>query len=172
MNAGKQFEEYFRKSIPEEIYRLRIRDPVQSFSNTARFSLKNPFDYILFKHPNLFCLELKSTEQHSMSFDRIGEKSNSPPMIKSYQLEGLQSASKFDGVYAGLILNFREVAKTYYISIQDFVLFTKTTAKKSINQSDILSIPNHILIQQTKMRVNYKYNIGQFIEDCVKQFSF
>jgi penicillin-binding protein-related factor A (putative recombinase) len=172
MNPGKSFEKSIREACPSSCKFLRLSDPAQSFggSGNLRFSNRNPYDIEIYLMPNLFCLELKSTQGSSFSFDRIGEKSNSPPMIKSYQLEGLLSASQFPGVFAGLILNFRTSAKTYYIPIFDFISFTNTTTKKSINEKDISALP-HILINQTLKRTKYAFDVSRFLSDCVAQFS-
>jgi penicillin-binding protein-related factor A (putative recombinase) len=172
INQGKRFEADWKSSVPPDCKYNRLRDSAQSFggSNQLRFSSTNPYDHEIYKYPHLFCLEQKSTEQHSMSFDRIGEKSNSPPMIKSYQLEGLLSASQFSGVFAGFILNFRSSAKTYYIPIQEFLSFANSTAKKSINEKDIAEL-SFILIKQTLRRTRYSFDVSQFLSDCVAQFS-
>lgn len=171
MNDGKRFENDWKASVPSDCKYHRIRDSAQSFggSDQLRFSSKNPYDHEIYKYPNLFCIEQKSTKEKSVSFERIGEKSTSSPMIKSYQLSGLLESSKYKGTISGLLLNFRGYSQTYFIHISDFLSFIDLTPKKSINQIDISSI-RHVVIEQTLKRTHYSYNVSKFISDCIEKY--
>ncbi|MBU5332108.1 hypothetical protein KQI61_07840 [Anaerocolumna aminovalerica] len=172
INEGKKFENSIKKSVPENCYFLRLHDPAQSFNQTdnLRFSLQNPYDILLFSYPLLFCLELKSTEGTSMTYfreDFVDKTKKQSFMIKKNQIEGLLKANKSDGIVAGFLLNWRlknGSQHTYFWFIDDFLQCTNTLAKKSFNESDVVN-NNGILIEQTKLRTNYKYNIEKFIID-------
>lgn len=162
MNEGKLFEKDFENSIPEEIKFDRLKDPSASFdiknnndeNKKIRFASKNPYDYILYKRPEQLCLELKTTDGKSISFDGVN------PNIKKHQIEGLKKASK--NCHAGFLLNFRQSCKTYYLPIDKFITITSNVKKKSINEKDI--IESSFIIPCKKLRVRYRYNIDYLFE--------
>jgi len=85
-------------------------------------------------------------------------------MIKKCQIIGLESWSKHNGVF-GFVLNFREnINRTFFVSIKDFITYTSTLSKKSINIDDVFNM-NPIEIESKKIRVNYKYNIEEFLKN-------
>lgn len=168
MNAGKKFENCFRDSIPSDTYFLRLNDPAQSFSNpdSLRFSLKNPFDCLLFRTPYLYAFELKST-LGALSFYVDGDSSRSVN-IKRCQIEGLQKASQYKNCHAGLIFNFRESAysdgeSTYFLPINVFMDFRATCGKKSINEKDIVALGS-FTIPQTKKRTKYSFDVDRLLD--------
>lgn len=163
-NAGKKFEEDWKKSIPEEMYYQRIKDSPNMFykednNPNLRFTPKQPFDSFLFYSPNLFCWELKSTKGTSISFE------GKSPMIKEHQIEELTNASEYKDIIAGFIMNFREPEnKVFFLSIQNFNKFLSETTKKSINIQDIIK-HGGIEVEGRLKRVRYKYNIKKFIKE-------
>ena len=175
MNSGKIFEKEFKDSIPNDTYIFRVADPPQSFAqkdeegnfpkNNLRFSAKNPYDFILFLKPNLFPCELKSTIGTSISIQF--EKKEKGKMIKLHQIAGLTKDNKFDGSYAGFILNFRKTNTTYWLGIEDFNRFFKTTTKKSINEKDIVEF-NGIVVRQELKKVAYRYFIKDMFKDILE----
>lgn len=164
-NEGKKFEEDFKKSIPEDIYFYRLRDPASSFNPSEetglRFSWQNDYDCFIFYKDSFFPIELKSTQGTSMSIQFTKEEKGK--MIKLNQINGLMKAQKHEGVYAGLVFNFRNIERTYWMCIKDFYLFYKFTNKKSINEKDIQE-NSGILIPQVKKRVRYTYDVKRMIE--------
>ena len=130
INEGKDFENQIKLSIEKDGYFYhRLKDAAQSFNpsqlSNLRFSSKNPYDCFLYAYPTLFALELKSTKSTSFSFWRADfeDKSKSQTfLIHKHQIEGLLNASKYEGVIAGLILNFRNVNHTYFWRIDDFLI--------------------------------------------------
>jgi recombination protein U len=164
-NEGKKFEEDFKKSIDEDkIYFYRLRDSGSAFGNgndSCRFSTSNEYDCFIYLQPNFFPFELKSTQGTSMSIQK--DKTEKSKMIKLHQIEGLTRASKYEGIYAGFILNFRDIEHTYWLDIKDFNRFNETTDKKSINEKDIVE-SGGILIPQEKKKVRYRYFINKMIE--------
>lgn len=166
MNEGKKFEENWKKSIPDDVYYKRLNDNASSFTNSyAKYSVKNPYDCIVFDGKKLLCLELKSTSNNRMSFE-IKANSAKYAMIHYHQIEGLRNANGYSNVYAGFIFNFRNDEKnteiTYYQSIEDFDNMVKNINKHSFNIIDLLKY-NPIKIDSEKMRVNYKYDIYKFL---------
>ena len=170
--VGKQFEADFAASVPKRAYFQRLKDHAQSFgggSENTRFSLPNPYDCFMYAHPNLFVLELK-TAAGAMSFwrkDFENDVLKHTYNIKRNQIKALQEASKFNGVIAGLVLNFRNENLTYFLEINKFLELTDTIDKKSINQTDVSL--GGVLIPQKKMKVNYKYDVAHLIDEVAKK---
>lgn len=165
MNPGKKFEQNFSKSIPEDIYFLRIKDSASSFSpnSKSRFTPNNPYDFLIFYKGNLFPMELKSTNKKSLSIQRTKEEKSKE--IKYHQIDSLSTVNTYNGIYAGLVLDFRN-ENTYWISIESFNNFLLENDKKSINIEDVKKY-NGILINKSKIRVNYKYNIERLLFDII-----
>jgi len=169
-NQGKIFEDSFRDSIDQsKIYYYRLRDSASSFgggNDSLRFSIKNDYDCFLYLYPNYYPCELKSNQGTSFSIQK--EKEEKGKDIKLHQIEGLTKASNYNGIYAGLILNFRTVEHTYWLDIKAFNEFNKNTIKKSINEKDIIEYGG-VLIGQRKKKVRYSYDIDKMIEDIVRE---
>nr|WP_302596445.1 Holliday junction resolvase RecU [uncultured Cellulosilyticum sp.] len=157
-NAGKEFEKQFKASVPKGVYILRIPDSAIGFNveeSTQRFAGKTPYDFIMYKYPNMYALELKSTSNTAISFE------GKTPMIKKHQIEALRKAAAC-GVNAGFIFNFRKTNTTYYVSIQTFDSMTNygMMGKSSINEKDLLDYGEAIIIPQRLKKVNYLYDLG------------
>ena len=160
MNPGKVFEQQFVKSLPDDFYKLRLHDSASSFgSNDAlRFSMKSPFDFIIWHKPYMYCVELKSTKANSFSFERSkGEHGE----IHYHQIQALLEANKY-GATAGLVLDFRE-SGTYWLDIKSLQHFMNISTKKSINEKDIMN-NSGICIAKRKLRVNYKYDLKSLFD--------
>ena len=66
-NPGKRFEEDIKASANNQgLFILRLNDSSLSWQHekTSRFTAENPYDFIMFCQPNLFCLELKKLEHY------------------------------------------------------------------------------------------------------------
>lgn len=172
MNEGKRFEENWKKSISKEMYFQRIKDNPSNFGNNSnnavRFTLNNPYDCFIFYMGYLFPLELKSTKGTSFSIQK--DKKDRSKMIKHHQIEGLLSASKYEGIYAGFVLDFRNEKSnnTYWLDIKDFYIFQNNNDKKSINEKDVISYGG-ILIKKNKKKVNYKYDIIDILNEVIER---
>jgi recombination protein U len=170
-NDGKRFEEDFVKSVPDHVLIKRLNDNAAAWSGgeNTRFSSNNECDFILFDDNTrtFYGLELKSTKEKSLTFwredfDVKGKKQSF--MIKRCQIQGLQKWSQHFGVF-GFIINFRSLDnKTYFIMIDDFLDYTSTMQKKSININDVLEM-NPIELKSELSRTRYKYDIEQFLRD-------
>lgn len=157
MNSGKVFEQQFIKSLPDSFYKLRLHDSASSFgqdSKSVRFSMKSPFDFVLYHFPIMYCLELKTTKSTSFSFERCKEEKKE---IHYHQIEALKSAQSNRGIVSGFVLDFRN-GDTFFMSINDFCKFMDESSKKSINQNDCIHY-GAILINKQKLKVHYKYDL-------------
>lgn len=171
MNAGKKFEDIFKKSIPSYCMIHRLKDTAQSYNNSkaTRFTWNNPCDFFCFDSQShlLYALELKSTKFKNMSFQK-DKDDNQSKMIKYHQIESLRKLSKYDGIIAGFILNFRDeekgIERTYFQNIKDFEAMCKKINKVSFNEIDLIMNGNAIKITGIKKRINYQWNIDEFLK--------
>ena len=171
-NTGKNFESIIRQSAPSYLKITRIPDPPQSFTQRSdtRFSKKNPYDFEAFDsvHRIDYCLELKTVAQkyltyHTSEEDEMEKKSAN---IQWHQIDGLTKASEYDNVIAGFLLNFRLDSGEqllYFLNIKDFNKFRKGTNKRSLNIMDI-TLNGGIKINGEKLRVNYRWNLDEFLD--------
>lgn len=170
-NEGKIFETSFENSIDEnKILKKRFNDNAASFggSTNTRFSSTNECDYELFDPASrtLYFLELKTT-LGSLTYwrkDFEDKKKKQSFQIKKNQIEGLNKFSKYNNTVCGFIINFRatEGNNTYFVSIDNFLNYTSSLDKKSINEKDVL-LMNPIVIENRIKRVRYTYDIDDFI---------
>ena len=170
-NEGKVFEDSWKNSCPDTCFIYRLNDNAGSFGggNNLRFATSNICDYIMHDDISntMYLLELKSTKNSSFTYwrkDFENKEKKQAFMIKKNQILGLEKASKHR-IVCGFIFNLRgKVNHTYFIYIDDFIDYTSTLEKKSINEEDILKM-NPVLIEQTLKKVNYKYNVGKFLQE-------
>lgn len=164
---GKLFEEQWKRSIPEDVYYLRLKDNPSSFgkdSSFVRFTLNNPFDCLVFYNGFLFPLELKSTSSKSISIQT--KKEEKGKMIKINQIEGLSKSNKYENIFSGFLFDFRESGKTFWMGINDFLKFQEENNKKSINEKDIIKY-NAIEVEKEKKKTRYVFSVKKLIEDVV-----
>lgn len=174
-NVGKVFENSIKNSVPSYAKLLRIPDPPQSFvqRKDTKFSRKNPYDFEIFDSVNRiqYCLELKSTSQKYMSY-QTDEDDNKNANIQWHQIEGLTKASKFDNVISGFLCNFRldnGEQLLYFLNIENFNKFRNDVNKRSMNIMDIV-LYGGIKINGTKKRINYKWNLDEFLKSQSKVY--
>ncbi|MFS0657533.1 Holliday junction resolvase RecU [Niallia alba] len=174
-NQGKEFEEQLKQSaIDQCIYIYRIKDvpPLMLKPNTK--VSKNDFDSFIYKKPNLFPVELKSTKNKSVQFN---EK-----IIKKHQITALDNASKYDGIIAGFIFNFREHNnETYFVHIQDFIKLKyhaenqikEHIYKSKLNRSSI-SLDNcreiGVQLHNRKKKVKYTYYVNKLLDELIGRY--
>ena len=99
------------------------------------------------------------------------EKDDPESMIKYHQIYSLTQMSQYEGVWAGFLLNYRELSgeeETYFLDIEDFNEFLKGNLKKSINKGDIV-LYGGIKVNQEKKRINYRFDVQKMIEDISKK---
>lgn len=145
-NIGKVFEQEFKDSISPDYYLYRLKDDTSGF-----YGVSNPCDYILFRSPNLFLVELKTHKGKSIPLAKIREN----------QIQGMSKAVQYDGVYGGFLINFRDLEETYYVSVQEVINFIQTEKRKSI---PVGWCRDHgIQIPQVKKRVRYRYDLENWL---------
>lgn len=139
-NPGKQFEKDFSDSVPPEIFVYRMKDDSLGFAG-----VRNPCDFILYKTPNIYLLELKSHKGKSIPFGAL----------QSYQIESLYRYRQIDGVVAGFVINFRDVNETYFVDVLLVYQYYHAGERKSFSLEWIRG--NGILIPQELKRTRYRY---------------
>lgn len=160
-SVGKQFEDNFKKSVPNYALSYRPPDSAQGFdvgaSNKLRFSRHSPCDLMVFDGTrNLFLtLELK-TFQGSCSFER---DKNEKGIVHYYQIEKLKEFANYKRVISGFVLDFRSADHTYFLNINDWDNLISHIEKKSFNEQDLLEYASPILIEKEKLKVNYRYDV-------------
>lgn len=174
-NPGKVFEEDLKNSADEQhtfFYRIKDVPPIMLKPKVS--VSKNDFDSFIYKKPNLFPVELKSTQSKSISF--------SESIIKQHQIEALHNSSKYDGLISGFIFNFREYDnQTYFVEINDFLLYKKCAEEgvceieyAKVNKSSIpLEVCEQIgePIHNVKKKVRYRYYIAKLIDNLIDKYS-
>lgn len=161
-NLGKQFEQSFRKSIPEtdNIYYYRLKDSASSYyggNDSLRFSQSNIADAFMFyvnEYMNLLLiLEFKHHKGKSLPINCIREN----------QLKEMTLASKKTDVIPMLVVFFSDVEKCYSLKIEDVDIFIKNNDRKSIPLEffEQYGIPIDVI----KLRTNYKYNVEEWLKN-------
>lgn len=175
-NEGKKFESVFKLCSPSYLKITRIPDPPQSFTqrDDTKYSKKNPYDFEVFDslHRIQYSWELKTTSQKYLTYhtSEEDEKEKKGANIQWHQIEGLTKASEYDNCTAGFMFNFRldnGEQLLYFMNIKDFNRFRKSTNKKSLNIMDI-SLNGGIKIKGEKLRVNYRWDLDEFLESQSK----
>lgn len=166
-NTGKIFEQNWKKSVPDKIFYFRPPDSAQSFgmNQNLRFSAKSPCDCFIYDGDILFTLELKSVGTKSISFER---EQSDRGVIHKHQIDTLQKFSSYKNVISGFIFDFRLSDETYFCEVNDFIHMINNIGKKSFNEMDLLKLCSPVKIKKRKLKVNYKYDVSNFIEN-VKQ---
>lgn len=152
-NAGKVFEECFKKSVPEQCWMYRLRDSSGAWGQgeNTRFTPSNICDFMVMSGFNLYLFELKSHKGASIPFN----------IIRANQLSKLSSI-KHENIKAYFIFNFRELEKTYAIKAQDLAEYVDKSNRKSIPVKWCEEVG--ILIPQQKKKVNWRYELGELLE--------
>lgn len=163
---GKQFEDNVKDSCPDWLLVYRPPDAAQAFnmSSKLRFSRHSPADFFFYHGASgfFYAVECK-TFQGSCSFERVKEDTG---IIHLYQIESLCNFSKYTNVISGFLLDFRKSGNTYFLYIDEFVDMINSINKKSFTELDMLHYCSPIIIVKKKLKVNYRYNIEQFLTDA------
>lgn len=157
--SGKRFEENFRKSIPNDIFYYRLKDNSNTWSNgdKTRFTPNNICDAIMFDGDYLYTLELKSTKGKSLPYSNI----------KDHQINDLLWCSNFENVISGFVIEFSDCNECYFIEISQFETFKNNNNRKSLPIEYCRNMG--IKIGVKRLKVNSKFDIKSFIDECVKR---
>ena len=160
MNEGKKFEDCFNKSVPKEYFCYRLRDAGGwSNADNTRFTPSNMCDFIMYAKGRIYLLELKSVKENSLSYSNIGKIENG--VIKKTSV--LAEECKKECVVSGYLINYRGANKTYFVSADKLADRMLNNPKKSLNLKECEEIG--VFVEQTLKRVNYVYNVENFIEE-------
>ena len=148
--SGKNFEYDFKSSFKGTKYErglLRLHDVTNGFSGC-----NNPFDFLIYSYPNIFCMELKAVQDKRLDFAKI----------RPNQLEGLSKWSENKGVVAGVLVNFYTFGEIFFIPGEVINLF-RSHGKKSINME--MCEKYCYKVDGSKKRTRFRINVLKTIED-------
>jgi recombination protein U len=167
INAGKNFESDFIKSVPDNIFHYRFKDGTAGFSGgrneNVRFQATNISDFLLF-NGRLWLLELKSHLGKSFPYTAVmgSYDKDENKWSKEKQLNDLEKASHFDRIIAGYIFNFRDLSLTYFVPVRHVHYYFYHSERKSFPLDFIQQYG--IEIKQEIKKVHYRYYIKEFLE--------
>lgn len=155
MNNGKRLESNFKKSVPNDIFYYRFKDGTASWDkgSLTRFQQKNICDCMLFDGNRLYLIELKSTKGKSIPFGNFREN----------QLKELSMAQYFTNTVAGIVIEFSELDRAFFMRISDITDFIRKGERKSIPLD--YCAEKGIEIEIKKKRVNNSFNIRKLLEE-------
>lgn len=158
MNSGKRFENNFRLSVPSDVFYYRFKDGTSSWDKgtITRFQHKNICDSMLFYQNKVFFIECKSTKGKSLPLSRIREN----------QVEELLKASKYEGIIAGILIEFSDIKEYFFLEINKLIEYTEEfTHKKSIPVQYLRD--NAESVSYELKRVNVRLDIKEFVENYI-----
>lgn len=102
-NYGKEFEQQFQKDTSQipNLFVLRLPDQQSGYFGTSQ----NICDFIAYKYPRIYFLELKSI------------KGNTFPFSNFKQFNKMMNLPVYDGIRKGLIVWFREHDRVIFFDI-------------------------------------------------------
>lgn len=156
VNRGKQFEdkvEAYMSAVPD-VYVRRLYDP-----QGGQLGVANPCDYDVYKRPQFYMIECKSTHENTLAIYSPNPK-KVYGAISNKQWEGMLEATKF-GVVAGVICWWIEKDITKFLPIEELEKY-RNEGHKSIRYD--YELPNSLIIKGEKMRVFFKYDFTEFFE--------
>lgn len=150
-NAGKIFEFQIMNSIPNYMFKLRLKDTVMHFKNDT-----NPCDMIVFYDGRFYMFELKSTQNTSLPFANI----------HFHQFKDLEMADKVEGLHAGFLIEMRNYNETYYLPIKKALDFVENSGRKSFPISFLRE--HGIKVEQTLKRTRHSFNMEKLITEDLR----
>lgn len=132
-NLGKAFEKKFledwKRSFPDSFI-FRIKDDVSHY----KYAAINPCDFIGYVHPQLFLLELKTTQGNTFPFSRLT------------QYQSLLGYSNIKGVVSGVIIWYNQRDKVVFVPISECTKMIEEGLKsiniKHLDKYSIIEIPS------------------------------
>ena len=137
-NNGKNFEFDIMNSVPEGLFKYKLRDSASGWSGgqATRFTTNNICDLIVHDGAWVHLLELKSHKGKSFPVSpKTNEKGKITHygVIKANQLDGLMDAYNKKNVNPGFLFNLSEHKKTYFVSVHFVHKAIVEEGKKSLN---------------------------------------
>lgn len=169
LKPGKQFEQDFQKSIPFDTYWYRLRDCPSGWTAgeptsmsppgakpLRRFTPRNGYDLFLFGNNTLFTLELKTTKGPRFPLSNMSD----------LQETELARSHGYAGVVSGLVVNYRELERTFFLPITA-VWAVRLEGVKSINIAAAEAYG--VEIPQRKKLVHYRYDVEHMMRYAIAQ---
>ena len=169
-NAGKMFEEDIKNSIPGNCFVQRLKDgSAGGGEKRVRLKSNNICDFIVFEEMWLHLWELKSHKGNSIP---TSPKYNDKGEITHYgvfaanQLEGLMTEYGKKNVNPGVIVNFRDKCKTYFISILFVYRDVVVDGKKSLSvewcEQHGQAVPQRM---KGRSKIHWTYDLSFLLEN-------
>lgn len=150
MSVAKQFEKNIKQQILDSgNICIRLFDPMG-----GKLGVSNICDFVAYKKPILFLLELKTTELPSLPLSNISKN----------QYSGLLDASKYSGVVSGILVWWVKYDICKFLSIEEIDEISMT--RKSIPYNTDYGI----LLEGKKLKTYFVYNIDKFFNDLEKRY--
>lgn len=151
---GKRFEEDFQASCEAAgLYAFKLRDCGGWGKDSAlRFTPSNPFDFFVYDGKLLLALELKSTKGKSLRYDSVRDN----------QYAGLHNA-KAHGVVSGVVVNFRDVNRTFFIEVGELEYMDNWSKKMSFNVEEAERVGVEILPKELPANRRPRWRVNRFI---------
>lgn len=151
ISRGKEFEQVIKQAFERvpDVSIDRLHDQMNGYAGSA-----NICDYIVYKYPNIYYIECKSTYGNTLPFSNITDT----------QWRGLLEKSKIPGVIAGVMCWWVDKDVTLFIPIQVLEAM-KILGAKSIRY-DMNTDVDIIEIQGKKKRIFFDYDMEKFIKEA------
>lgn len=154
-NPGKVFEEDFKKSAEsfEDIDVNRLNDPVG-----GQAGVRNICDFIIYRYPHVFYLELKSRQDNTLNFKEITPN----------QWTGLIAKAKKPGAIPGVLVNYSDHNEAYFVHINDMVNLRDVQGKKSLHINDARELG--VKLQGQAKRTRFTYLVKLLLVDMEEAY--
>jgi recombination protein U len=168
MNAGKDFENDFIKSVPETIYHYRFKDGTAAWGQgeNTRFQHDNICDFLI-HDGRMLLLELKSHLGKSFPYTAVmgSYDKEKGKWTKEKQLNDLEKASHFDRIITGYVFNFRQLNLTYFVPVRHVHYYFYHSDRKSFPLEFIQQYG--VQIGQQIKKVHYRYDVEGFLKEAI-----
>lgn len=146
-NRGKDFE----SKVSEAIKSLGICIERLYDVTSGHLGIHTPSDFIAYKYPSMYYLECKSITGNTLRIADIR------------QFDDLLVRSKYDGVFAGLLIWYIDCKETFWVDIR-YINKIKNEGLKSLNRKNLeVENSNYVrLIDATYPRIYGKYDFSNF----------
>lgn len=147
-NPGKVFEQEFFNSFPDNIFIQRVKDDMLGYKNA-----RNYCDFITFCPTILYLFELKSTKQKSLPFGNVSQ----------FQVDTLYHYSKYKGIKAGFIINFRSHNyQTFFLPADRVYSYYYNGDRKSFSLEWVQE--NGIVLPASLIRTRYRFDLSPLFQ--------
>lgn len=173
MNEGKRFERDWKASVPKGAWCYRLRDSAVSYyggsgAEGIRFSSDNICDFVLYRCPVLYLLELKTVGTPSAAMASLFGKWDPEKQAykKQKHLQQMAMAEQSaPGVCARVVINYRLTGHTYAVPVADVLELVERAAaggRKSIPEQFCANYGTPVAARQ--LRVNWRYDVAGMME--------